>query len=181
VALSNTWSTCARMLHRFRSLAVLFGSAALIVIPARASAQSFVNVTQCDSVSIDGQSYGRVTFSIVNQKLPSTVIYHFSMDPVSHQVPEDTCHVLALTFPDGWSGGQESDGKMLFFSEGDPIDVGDKVGEFQLALSRSVCCYRFLFVGAIDVPFAFETVCLECDLATPVRESTWGRLKQHYR
>lgn len=150
---------------------------------ASSSAQSFVDVTACDSTSVNGQLYGRVTFGITNQKAGQSVIYRFVMHPVSNLTPDDTCHVLGIVPPAGWAGSIIPDGKVHFYA--DPMDnyipIGGTLPGFQVIISRPVCCYIFSFSGPFDEPFAFERVCLPCDHATPSLPETWGRLKQQYR
>lgn len=145
-----------------------------------ASAQEFLTVTQCDSASIGGVELDRATFTIHNS---ASTMLQFLMVPVDYETPGDTCRVIPLASSNGWLSHTNKSGSAVWSASGLPyiIPPGAVLGGFQVALRRPVCCFRVQFFGPLVEPYTTFTTCLRCPIPTPIRQSTWGRLKQAYR
>jgi hypothetical protein len=169
-------------MHGFRVFALAcITAAASLFGPSIAGAQSFLTVTGCDTVSVNGVTYGRVSFDIHN--FSDTVMMQVAIFPISHQAPDDTCHVLQLGSPPEWLGYMNADGGAVWASSSKAADVapGGTAHGFQAVLSRPLCCYTVQLFGVFVEPFASMNMCMECSLMSPVQPGSWGRLKQAYR
>jgi hypothetical protein len=148
-----------------------------------ACAQSWFTVDLCDTVSINGQSYDRVTFSVHNIFQPTDDIWVISMAPQTYQVPGDTCRVIQLTAPLNWKSTIRGDGGpgWIATSSSGVISPGQTQSGFQMVLRHPTCCYFASFTSVFDTPFASATGCFACALPTPALGSSWGQLKVKYR
>ena len=145
------------------------------------SAQTWINVEQCDSIQANGQECSRITFG-VHDKADSDQIIYMRLFIPTYPVPGDTCHVLQATAPLGWSSSIEHDGG-AFWGSNYPrggIVPGQTQGGFQMILSRPTCCVLFQFSNYFE-PFGDADVCFACPFATPDQRKTWGALKVKYR
>ncbi len=160
---------------------LLLGIVVVSAMPGTSTSEPFVHITACDSVSINGQTYPRITFDIVSAH-PQFGIQEFVIRPVSNSVPEDTCHVLQITAPQPWQVWMFDD--VIGVYADDPsawLHVGERLTGVKLVQSKFTCCYELQFFAAFEGPHSSERICFKCDLATPTVSSTWGRLKQQYR
>ena len=166
---------------------ILLALAIVGVVLAAESARSepMIVMTGCDTTSVNGIVYPRVSFRVNNTSPLEKIICGIILVPQTNGAETDTCHAVKVIPPKGWVTGMRT-------SDGGPVWLSDTGGEvcvfphesldgFQVVLSRSNCCFDAYFNNAVIEPFAYEEVCLPCDLPSPARASTWGGLKAHYR
>ena len=75
-----------------------FTCGALTASDQIASAQTWINVEQCDSIQVNGQECSRITFG-VHDKAGSDQIIYIRLFIPTYPVPGDTCHVLQVAAP----------------------------------------------------------------------------------
>ena len=159
-------------------------AALLVALTAAAAAEPYVTITQCDSVSIGGVFYPRVTFQISNL-YPNEGIGLVSGLPVTPASPEDTCRAVSVTAPVGWRAYATNDNGVLWADLSETgsgqIAPGQTLGGFQIVLSQHhSCCWDLNFDGFFE-PFHYERVCFHSDAPVPVLRRSWGAVKQLYR
>lgn len=156
----------------------------LAAVGSRAEADAWYSIDTCDSVSIAGQSYSRVTFSVHNVfNEPSDNIITFAMAPQTYQTTGDTCRVMQSTPPPNWKAVTRIDGGPGWIATNLAgwIPPGGTQSGFQMVLRHDTCCYSVGFGSGFDTPFAFASGCFACALPTPARPGTWGQVKAVYR
>lgn len=152
---------------------------------ADAGAQQWITNATCDSVLIDGVLHPRVSFEIqdVRPGLGVECVVAFRLAPTG---PEDPCGVVSAAGPEKWLAQADTmtTGEVVVFwaptADGAPRLL--PLGGFQLVLTPGhSCCFEFSLTAVIPEPFAYETVCFECDRVVPVIGRTWGAVKALYR
>jgi hypothetical protein len=151
--------------------------------PQPTLSQSWITVTQCDSVRLNGHLYPRVTFDVTNQndRLVACYIY---LQPRESGLPTDTCSAIQCTPPEGWFCDVSPVYGSPFWgvtAQETCILPGETESGFRLVLGRSHCCFDLFVTNVIPEPFAHEVVCFECVLPVPARALTWGQIKTIYR
>jgi len=169
-------------------IALLAVGCALAIANSKAGATSaggWVNVTKCDSISIQGGQYPQLTFEIHNQyPIPEYPVCSFLLVPETTSSPDDSCRAIASAGPTGWNTAVASGHVVWILNDGNQscISQGGVVGNFQVVLSKAQdCCYEIRFYGNLPEYFAQDIICFTCDRATPAQSHTWGQLKAFYR
>lgn len=165
-----------------------FALVAVLVVAGRhsiATATPIVTNVTCDSVMIEGHAYPRVSFDVQNpdSRLGAD---HVSASRLPSTGPDDTCRVLRVTAPTGWSAGWGlGDQFVLWYAASDSairLGPGMTLSGFQLVFTPGhTRCFEFRLAGAVDEAFAIENDCFACDLPVPNLRRTWGALKAVYR
>jgi hypothetical protein len=140
----------------------------------------------CDSVSIQGMVYPRMTFTVHNLD-PTYYIDQIVAIPLGSSNPADTCSAIGAAGPDQWlaSADPRNNGAVLWTRGAETAPTllpGQTLGGFQVVLTREhFCCYELHFEGIYPEPIAYENDCFECLVPTPTVKRSWGALKVRYR
>jgi hypothetical protein len=170
------------MFARFGSLAALI-LVACVLEPQDATAQSsWLTVTNCEMVNIDGHEYGKLTFDIHNLNFGQ--ITQINLRPYHPDDPAEDAHIVQYTLPVGWNGFTGAGGSIswLVTSLDYAVEPGETLSGISIVLSEPTCCYALKFPGPLlGDPYPEFPVCFACPGVTPAGESTWGRIKETYR
>lgn len=146
---------------------------------SQATSGPWIETTGCDVVTVNGNQYNRIHFTVHNISTDSS-IFEVTCVPEPYQVPGDTCHAVQTVAPAGWvvvSNGYHSS---AWATSSAPIAPGNSQAGFITTLSRPTCCF-LVNLGDIFETFASESVCWTCPLATPTSSTSWGTVKVIYR
>ncbi len=163
--------------------------AAVLVTALLSSTQSTAQqryfVTGCDSVTLNGHVYPRFSFEIRIAATDDVVGCRLFMLPRQTGAPTDTCSAVRAYPPDSWQAAvrDDYDGAAGWQSTSEELCVqpGETLAGFQIALSRSSCCFDAYFVNNFFGLYGHEVVCFDCSPAVPAQDQTWGRIKVQYR
>lgn len=151
-----------------------------IAAPSIAWAQSsWLTVTNCEMVTIEGQEYGRLTFDLKNP----------DGGPVDFVIwrpkPGDSGVVLSATLPAHWieSNAGVPEGWRVWYTDFEhAVPPGGSLAGIQIVLSEPMACYTLQFPGPLlGVIYPEWPVCFACPGVTPADENSWGRIKSQYR
>jgi hypothetical protein len=164
------------------ALAVVLTAGTTIAAPQPARAQSsWLTVTNCELVTIDGHEYGKLTFDVKNPD--GGVIDLITLRPIAGPSPADTCHLKQVTLPPFWVSHLDPSGIRLWGTDYEhSVPAGGTLSGIQIVLSQPTCCYALRFPGPLlGDPYPEWPVCFRCPGATPANESSWGTVKSRYR
>jgi hypothetical protein len=173
----------AFILRKGRPLLKSFGIAILLALGAGsfvvpASATPIVNVTACDTLSLDPLRV-RTTFELSSfggARYDWLVIHPRPTGPA----PEDSTHFYDCGSPPGWNC-YRYDGEPYLNFEADQTWGGDRVAGFWIVSNQSVPCAHMIFGNPVIGDEYFIQACLRCDGPLPAQRASWGSVKSRYR
>lgn len=147
---------------------------AVLISPTSAQ---WIALDHCQEVTLNGRQAEVITFTVHNIAQGESVS-RIRLYPRGTQAG-DTCSVVSVSLPPGWSSIPPNDGGAFFGApQASAIASGQSLGGFQITLTKPSCCFLFVFSGILD-PFGSEQNCFAC--STPLRPQTWGAVKVLYR
>lgn len=156
---------------------------ALIVVTTTPAWATWLTVTNCETVTIDGHEYGKITFDISNHAVGPNfgVLDDLVLTPYPPNSPP--CPLVQVSLPAGWASFTYPSGLQIWYATTPAgfVYPGQTLSGIQIVLSQPQCCYAFQPNPVLLGYDLFLPVCFACPGVTPAGESTWGRLKTQYR